>query len=163
MTELWEGDARPLAAQDKAEFERRVRHLTGGGVPRDLAQRVPVWCRCRRLLDIVEVAHSTGLDAVSTAWVYSALNHNLDLDWIRRQIAALSVQTLASVARTKLQAALNRRRDLTAEILRSRQKERSPRYPRALGASESADVGSPRTDHCGVQGPAMSSISRYSR
>ena len=69
-----------------------MRHLTGGGV-RDLAQRGRrSGARCRRL-DIVEVAHSTGLDAVSTAWVYSALNHNLDLDWIRRQIAALSVQT----------------------------------------------------------------------
>ena len=129
VTELWEAMPRPLAAQDKAEFERRVRHLTGGGVPRDLAQRVAGLVPMSAALDIVEVAHSTGLDAVSTAWVYSALNHNLDLDWIRRQISALSVQThWHLLARTKLQAALNRhRRDLTAEILRSRQKERSPR------------------------------------
>ena len=129
VSELSEAMPRPLAAQDKAEFERRVRHLTGGGVPRDLAQTVAGLVPMSAALDIVEVARSTGMDAVSTAWVYSALNHNLDLDWIQRQIAALTVQThWHLLARTKLQAALNRhRRDLTAEILRLRQKERSPR------------------------------------
>ncbi|MCB1819583.1 MAG: NAD-glutamate dehydrogenase, partial [Gammaproteobacteria bacterium] len=129
VSELSEAMPRPLAAQDKAEFERRVRHLTGGGVPRDLAQTVAGLVPMSAALDIVEVARTTGMDAVSTAWVYSALNHNLDLDWIQRQIAALTVQThWHLLARTKLQAALNRhRRDLTAEILRLRQKERSPR------------------------------------
>jgi glutamate dehydrogenase len=129
VAELWEAMPRPLASQDKAEFERRARHLTGGGVPLDLAQRVAGLHPMAGALDIVEVARSTETDIASTAWVYSALNHSLELDWIRRQIDALSVQThWHLLARTKLQAALNRhRRDLTAEVLRSRKKKGSPR------------------------------------
>ena len=69
----------------------------------------------------------TGIE--TAAWIYSALNHTLDLDWIGDQISSLSVQThWHLLARTKLQAALNgHRRNLTAEVLRSRQKEKSGR------------------------------------
>ena len=57
------------------------------------------------------------------------MSHTLDLDWIERQIAGLSVQThWHLLARTKLQAALNgHRRNLTGEVLRSRHKEKSGR------------------------------------
>ena len=129
VAELWEAMPRPLASQDKADFERRVRHLTGGGVPRDLAQQVAGLAPMSAALDIVEVARQTSTDIASTAWVHSALNHSLDLDWIRRQVASLSVQThWHLLARTKLLAALNRhRRDLTADVLRSRQQPGSPR------------------------------------
>ena len=80
-------------------------------------------------LDIVEVARSTDTAIETAAWVYSALSHTLDLDWIGNQISGLSVQThWHLLARTKLQAALNgHRRDLTAEVLRSRHKEKSGR------------------------------------
>ncbi|MCP5312397.1 MAG: NAD-glutamate dehydrogenase [Chromatiaceae bacterium] len=128
-TELWDAMPRPLAAQDKAEFERRVRRLTRAGVPRELAQSVSNLVPMASALDIVAVAHATQTDIAAAAWVHSALNHTLELEWIARQITALSVQThWHLLARTKLQAALNRHhRDLTAEVLRSRKRERSPR------------------------------------
>ena len=57
------------------------------------------------------------------------MSHTLDLEWIGRQIAGLSVQThWHLLARTKLQAALNgHRRNLTAEALSSRNREKSGR------------------------------------
>jgi glutamate dehydrogenase len=127
--ELWDAMPRPLANHDKLEFERRVRHFTKEGVPLDLAQRVAGLGPMAAALDIIDVARTTETDIVSVAWVYSALNHSLDLDWIRRQIDALSVQThWHLLARTKLLAALSRhRRDITAEVLRSRRKQGTPR------------------------------------
>ncbi len=129
VAELWAALPKPLASQDKAEFERQVRQMVRQGVARDLAQRVAGLAPMAAALDIVDVARATGTDIEVAAWIYSALNHSLDLEWIRRQIAALSVQThWHLLARTKLQAALNRhQRDLAAAVLRSRQKERTPR------------------------------------
>ncbi len=129
VAELWEAMPRPLAAQDKAEFERRVRHLVGQGVPLDLARTLSGLPPMAAALDIVDVARATETDIAAAAWVYSALNHTLELEWIQRQIAMLSVQThWHLLARTKLQAGLNRfRRDLAEQVLRSRDKERSPR------------------------------------
>ncbi len=129
VAQLWEAMPRPLASQDKVEFERRVRRLTGEGVPLDLAQAVAGLVPMAAALDIVDVARATETDIVSAAWVYSALNHSLELDWIRRQIDSLSVQThWHLLARTKLQVALSRhRRDITAAVLRSRRKQGSPR------------------------------------
>jgi glutamate dehydrogenase len=127
--ELWTALPKPLASQDKSEFERRVRRLVRLGVARDLAQRVAGLVPMAAALDIVEAAHVTGTAIEASAWIYSALNHTLELEWIRRQIAALSVQThWHLLARTKLQAALNRhQRDLAVSVLQSRQRERSPR------------------------------------
>jgi len=129
VVELQAALPKPLASQDKADFERHVRRLVRQGVARDLAQQVAGLVPMAAALDIVEVARTTGTRIDVAAWVYSALNHSLDLEWIRRQIAALSVQThWHLLARTKLQAALNRhQRDLAAAVLQSRQKERSPR------------------------------------
>ncbi|MGB5561224.1 MAG: NAD-glutamate dehydrogenase, partial [Sedimenticolaceae bacterium] len=120
---------KPLASQDKTEFERRVRHLVGGGVPRDLAQDVSGLRPMSAALDIVEVARSMGTEIAIVAWIYSALSHTLDLDWIGRQIAGLGVQThWHLLARTKLQTALNGYRSkLTAEVLRSRNREKTAR------------------------------------
>ena len=118
---------KPLAKQDKQELERAVRHLTRAGVPRELAQDVSTLVPLSAALDIVEVAGSTGTRVDTAAWVYSALSQSLELDWIAQQITGLSVQThWHLLARTKLHAALKgHRRNLTAEVLRSRQKEKS--------------------------------------
>lgn len=119
----------PLAAEEKREFDRHVRHLVRAGVPRELAQQVSALIPLSAALDIVEVATSTDTKIETAAWVYSALSHTLDLEWIERQIASLSVQThWHLLARTKLQAALNgHRRNLTAQVLRSRHREKSGR------------------------------------
>ena len=127
--ELWDALPRPLAAQDKSEFERRVRRLVRLGVARDLAQQVAGLVPMAAALDIVEAARATGTGIEAAAWIYSALNHTLELDWIRRQISALSVQThWHLLARTKLQAALSRhQKELAVSVLQSRERERSPR------------------------------------
>ena len=129
VAELAGAMPKPLAAQDKRDFDRRVRHLSRAGVPRELAQAVSGLIPLSAALDIVEVARSTDNKIETAAWVYSALGHTLDLEWVEDQIAALSVQThWHLLARTKLQAALNgHRRKLTAEVLRSRHRERSGR------------------------------------
>jgi glutamate dehydrogenase len=129
VAELWAALPKPLASQDKSEFERHVRRLVRLGVARDLAQQVAGLGPMAAALDIVDVARAAGTKIEVAAWIHSALSHSLELDWIRRQIAALSVQThWHLLARTKLQAALNRhQRDLAAAVLQSREKERSPR------------------------------------
>jgi glutamate dehydrogenase len=129
VAELWSSLPRPLASQDKADFERHLRRLVRLGVARDLAQRVAGLVPMAAALDIVEVARSTGTEIEVAAWIHSALSHTLELDWIRRQIAALSVQThWHLLARTKLQAALSRhQRDLAAAVLQARQSDRSTR------------------------------------
>ena len=129
VAELAGAMPKPLAAQDKRDFDRRVRHLSRAGVPRELAQAVSGLVPLSAALDIVEVARSTDNKIETAAWVYSALGHTLDLEWVEGQIAALSVQThWHLLARTKLQAALNgHRRKLTAEVLRSRHREKSGR------------------------------------
>ena len=129
VAELRNAMPKPLAAQDKAEYERRVRRLVRLGVARELAQSISALTPMAAALDIVDVARTTQTGIDAAAWVYSALNHTLELEWIRRQVEALSVQThWHLLARTKLQAALNRhQRELAAAVLQSRQRERSPR------------------------------------
>ena len=129
IAELWDAMPRPLAAQDKADFERRARRLAGQGVPLDLSREIAGLIPMAASLDVVDVASATGTDIAGAAWIHSALNHSLELEWIQRRIAELPVQThWHLLAQTKLQATLNRyRHDLTAQVLRSRDKERSPR------------------------------------
>lgn len=122
VRELREALPRPLASNDKATFEQRRQDLSSAGVPQDLAESMACLDPLSTALDVVDVAHETNTDIAATAWVHSALNHTLQLEWIRGQITALTVQTHWHVlARTKLRTALNRhQRDLTAEVLRSR-------------------------------------------
>ena len=119
VAELSEAMPRPLAAHEKAEYDRRVKRLAGAGVPRDLAQSVSGLVPMSAALDIVDIARSTDAAIETTAWVYSALGHSLDLDWIRQQIDELGVQThWHLLARTKLHAALDaNQRDLAAQVL----------------------------------------------
>ncbi|MCB1772618.1 MAG: NAD-glutamate dehydrogenase [Gammaproteobacteria bacterium] len=119
VTELAGAMPGPLASPEKAEFDRRVKRLTAAGVPRDLAQSVSGLEPMSAALDIVDVARSTDAAIETTAWVYSALGHALELDWIRQQIDELGVQThWHLLARTKLHAALDaNQRDLAALVL----------------------------------------------
>ncbi len=120
---------KPLAKQEKSEYERHVRHLVANSVPRDLAQEIAALIPLSGALDIVDVATSADTEIADAAWVYSALSHTLELDWIQKQIESLTVQThWHLLARTKLQAALNKhRRDLAADVLHAGKKERTAR------------------------------------
>lgn len=126
---LWGSLPKPLAAHDKELFDRRLRHFTKAGVPRDLARRISGLEPMAAGLDIVDVASATGVDTATAAWVYSALNHTLQLDWVSDRVNELALQThWHLLARTKLQTALmQHRRDLTAQILSGRARDRTPR------------------------------------
>ncbi len=127
---LWDTLPTPLASQDKTEFTRHQRRLVVQGVPKEMAQRIAGLPVMAAGIDIVDVAADNDTDIETTAWVYSALNHTLDIEWINRQVTELSVQThWHLLARTKLEATLNQhRRELCAEILSTAQgRERSAR------------------------------------
>mgnify|MGYP001826022871 FL=1 len=93
VAELAAAMPKPLAAQDKRDFDRRAQHLIRAGVPRDLARAVSVLVPLAAALDIVEVARAANTRIGTAGWVYSALGHTLDLEWVEGQIAGLSVQT----------------------------------------------------------------------
>jgi glutamate dehydrogenase len=80
-------------------------------------------------LDVVDVAQSARADVVAAAWIHSALSAHLELDWVRRQVEALAVQSHWHLqARAGLRADADRHlRDLTAEVLAQQIHERSPR------------------------------------
>jgi glutamate dehydrogenase len=127
--ELWDCLPRALASRDKADFARHQRRLLGMGVPKELAQRIAGLEPMAASLDIVDVAAESGVSIEKTAWVHSALNHTLDIEWIERRIVELPVHThWHLLARTKLQATLDgHRRALTAQILAARRREKSGR------------------------------------
>ena len=127
---LWDTLPNPLATKDKAEFTRRQRRLVVQGVPKELAQRIAGLPVMAAGIDIVDVAADNDIDIETTAWIYSSLNHTLDIEWIHQKVIDLPVQThWHLLARTKLEATLYRhRRDICAEILSGAQgRERSAR------------------------------------
>ncbi|MCB1800231.1 MAG: NAD-glutamate dehydrogenase [Gammaproteobacteria bacterium] len=126
---LWHALPKPLAAHDRESFERQMRRLAKAGVPKDLAKTLAGLESMAAALDIVSVSMETGVEVEMAAWIYSALNHTLQLDWINDQLENLAVQThWHLLARTKLDAALlAHRRGLTAQILEKRGRERTAR------------------------------------
>jgi glutamate dehydrogenase len=72
-------------------------------------------------LDIVEVAHETGLDVERVAAVHFALGSELELHWVRDRIVALPrSDRWSALARAALRDDLYAlHRNLTAEVLRS--------------------------------------------
>jgi len=109
---------KPLAAKDRLAYNKRIKRLTADGVPRELAQKISALELLINALDIVEVAKETRHDVVLVASVYFKLGEFLDLNWIRKQIAQLDVQShWHSIAKIRLVETLNRhQRDLTAQI-----------------------------------------------
>ena len=67
--------------------------LTAAGVPAPLAERVAHLEALVPAMDIVEIAESAGLDAVSAARAYFDLGTRLELHWLRDQIVALPRDT----------------------------------------------------------------------
>lgn len=118
-----------LATQERTDLLRRQRRLERAGVPRDLASRIAGLPPLLTALDVIDVATLAETSISDAAWVHSAINHTLEIDWIQRQIAALPVQThWHLLARTKLQALLNgHRRDITTWILDAHGGRRSAR------------------------------------
>ena len=105
-----------------------ARQLVEAGVPDELAVSIAGLEPMTAALDIVDVAQGAGVKNAAAAWIYSALNETLELDWVSHQLAELAVHThWHLLARTKLQAGLmGHRRNLTAQVLKGQSGSETP-------------------------------------
>jgi glutamate dehydrogenase len=78
-----------LDQTDRETFDDRVAHFTEAGVPHELAVRVAGMPALRSVLDIVEVAESTGRSLESVMETYFALGSEFVLTWLRDRIIEL--------------------------------------------------------------------------
>jgi glutamate dehydrogenase len=90
-------------------------------VPDELAVRVSALPAMFAALDIVEVAHETGLDVERVAAVHFGLGSGLELHWLRDRIVALPRDDRwQALARSALRDDLNTiHRALTFQVLRA--------------------------------------------
>jgi glutamate dehydrogenase len=118
---LYESMPKLLGPPDAEPLARRADELREAGVPSDLAVRVASLPTMFAALDIVEVAHETGLDVGSVAAVHFRLGSGLELHWLRDRIVALPRNDRwSALARAALRDDLySLHRTLTAEVLRS--------------------------------------------
>jgi glutamate dehydrogenase len=118
---LYGGIQKLLGPEDAEPIARRADELRQAGVPDDLAARVAGLPAMFAALDIVEVAHETGLEVEPVACVHFRLGSSLELHWLRDRIADLPRHDRWSgLARAALRDDLNSlHRALTAEVLRS--------------------------------------------
>jgi glutamate dehydrogenase len=112
---------RLLAGSEEADeaLGAAIARFTADGVPEALATRVAVLPALFSALDVIDVASATGRDREQVAAVYFALDHHLQLNWLRERILRLPRgdrwQALARAAlRDDLYAV---RASLTAEVL----------------------------------------------
>ena len=119
LAELIEALPKPLAVINRQSLEARAAFFVGAGVSRELAARVANVVPLSSALDVVEVAKQTHSDVSLVASVYFELGARLDLQWLRDQIAEISVSNhWHSLAKSRLRADLhNQQRKLTAEVL----------------------------------------------
>ena len=119
LAELIEALPKPLAVINRQSLEARAAFFVGAGVSRELAARVANVVPLSSALDVVEVAKQTNSDVSLVASVYFELGARLDLQWLRDQIAEISVSNhWHSLAKSRLRADLhNQQRKLTAEVL----------------------------------------------
>jgi glutamate dehydrogenase len=105
-----------------------VEQLSAAGVPAALAEQVAHIEALVPALDIVEIAESVGLDAVSAARAYFDLGDRLELHWLRDQIVALPRDTRwDAMARSALRDDVYAEQAaLTADVLRAGPNGRPP-------------------------------------
>ena len=86
---LSDGLADLVAPASRAAMQCRSGELTAQGVPEALADRVAEFTDVFSSFDIIEVARATSIPVDAVAAAYFALGDELDLHWLRDQIAAL--------------------------------------------------------------------------
>ena len=120
IADLTRNMTRLLAPTYRDELEAEIGRLGALGVPGDLAHRAASVDVLHSALDIVEVAEEAGRDPGSVAEVYSALDEQLCLHWLWRQIAALPADShwQGMARKAMLDDVANRMRDLTAAVFR---------------------------------------------
>jgi glutamate dehydrogenase len=118
---LYDSMPRLLGEPDAEPLGRRAEELREAGVPEELAARVASLPSMFAALDVVEVAHETGLDVEAVAAVHFRLGSTLQLHWLRDRVVALPRHDRwSALARAALRDDLfSLHRALTAEVLRS--------------------------------------------
>jgi glutamate dehydrogenase len=106
---------------EREAVERATERLTEADVPADLARRAAILGPMFSILDIVDVAASTGSSLEDTAAVYFTLGDRLKLHWLRGHVDALPRDNRwRTLARSALRDDLyGQQAALTAEILRN--------------------------------------------
>ncbi|MES9904877.1 MAG: NAD-glutamate dehydrogenase [Sedimenticola sp.] len=118
---LSDGMPKPLSAKDRLAYNKRIKKLMADGVPREVAQKVSTLELLSNALDIVEVATENKKDVIAVASIYFNLGEYLQINWVRKEIAQLGVQShWHNIAKTRLAETLSgHQRGLTAQITRS--------------------------------------------
>ncbi|NKI69459.1 NAD-glutamate dehydrogenase [Collimonas pratensis] len=108
-----------LAASDAEALKAKRDALIQAGVSEQLARRVASAELIGAVLDIAEVAASTGRSLELVAAVYFSLDLNLNFGWMRERTSALPVDShWQTLARTALQSDLTGlQRTLTAKVI----------------------------------------------
>ncbi|MFJ2986812.1 NAD-glutamate dehydrogenase [Collimonas sp. NPDC087041] len=108
-----------LAASDAEALKAKRDKLIQAGVSEVLARRVASAELIGAVLDIAEVAASTGRSLELVASVYFALDLNLNFGWMRERVSALPAEThWQTLARSALQSDLTGlQRTLTANVI----------------------------------------------
>jgi glutamate dehydrogenase len=116
---LYESMPKLLGPPDAEPLARRADELREAGVPADLAVRIASVRTMAAALDIVEVAHETGLAVEPVAAVHFRLGSRLELHWLHDRIVALPRHDRWSgLARAALRDDLiSLHRALTAEVV----------------------------------------------
>jgi glutamate dehydrogenase len=118
---LYESLPRLLDDADADPLAMRAAALREAGVSAELALRVASLPTMFAALDIMEVAHETGVDVERVAALHFRLGSALELHWLRDRIVALPrTDRWSALARAALRDDLyNLHRELTAKVLRS--------------------------------------------
>jgi glutamate dehydrogenase len=78
-----------LSGADRESFDQRNAELVSAGVPKELAARVAYMPSLLAVLDIVEVAETTGRPLEEVTETYFTLGSRLELNWLRDRIIEL--------------------------------------------------------------------------
>ncbi|MES9897952.1 MAG: NAD-glutamate dehydrogenase [Sedimenticola sp.] len=121
VTELTESLPKPLAAKNRLDLNKQIKHLVNAGVPRELAQRVSAVVPLTAALDIVEIGCQCDKETPLVASLYFNLGRYLELHWLHKQIDHLEVQThWHNLAKRRITDTLNaHQRELTAQVLKT--------------------------------------------
>ena len=117
-----------VAPVSRAAMRRRSSELSAPGVPEALADRVAEFTEVYSSFDIIEVACATSIPVDTVAAAYFALGAELDLHWLRDQVAALPrINRWQALARAALRDDLySLESALTRDVLEMSSSSREP-------------------------------------
>lgn len=119
VASLRRGLAQWMTAANRPMFEQTAARYLEAGVPEPLARRVVSFNELLSTLDVVEVANATQRTVEDVAAIYFRLFADLELPWLRDQIAALPRENhWQALARTSLRDDLySQQNALTLDVL----------------------------------------------